>query len=252
MRSRAPGTIHPRRVGSSYMFSGLVECCRCKTLLSDQDARRGRFSCCVRQSLIKLGGGGCDTPRLNARRFERLIVGRIRPSILAKDGDDDAKSVVVKELARVGCGWRPIAGTASRRCRVRWSLASGAGVGDRQNRLRIDCHALSSCRIKLPDDPRVLGYDHPNQRRFGSAGKLVDIIPTRHPFQQTHPSIRRFSSQCLLAERVSVGCHGDISKTLPLSIGSIGWLGSAATMAARVIIAATAFSKNWVSPWSSD
>ena len=62
MRSRAPRTIHPRRVGSSYMFSGLVKCNRCKTLLSGQDAKSGSFHYYVCQSLIKRGGGGCDTP----------------------------------------------------------------------------------------------------------------------------------------------------------------------------------------------
>ena len=31
MRSRAPRITHSRRVASSYMFSGLVKCCRCET-----------------------------------------------------------------------------------------------------------------------------------------------------------------------------------------------------------------------------
>ena len=98
MRSRAPRTIHPRRVGSSYMFSGLVKCNRCKTLLSGQDAKSGSFHYYVCQSLIKRGGGGCDTPRLNARRFEELIVGRIRSSILTEGIIGDLAKVVAKEL----------------------------------------------------------------------------------------------------------------------------------------------------------
>ena len=39
MRSRSPRITHPRRVASSYMFSGLVKCYRCETLLSGQDPR---------------------------------------------------------------------------------------------------------------------------------------------------------------------------------------------------------------------
>ncbi len=101
MRSRTSKTTHPRRVASSYLLSGLVKCYRCETLLSGQDAKGGRFHYYVCQSLIKRGKGACDTPRLNARRFEQLIVGRIRSSILAKDGNDDKTTVVVNELDKL-------------------------------------------------------------------------------------------------------------------------------------------------------
>ena len=98
MRSRAPRITHPRRVASSYMFSGLVKCHRCKTLLSGQDAKSGRFHYYVCQSLIKRGSGSCDTPRLNARHFEEMIVRRIRSSILTEGIIGDLTKVVAKEL----------------------------------------------------------------------------------------------------------------------------------------------------------
>ena len=44
MRSRAPKITHPRRVGSSYLLSGLVKCHRCNRALSGQDAKSGQFS----------------------------------------------------------------------------------------------------------------------------------------------------------------------------------------------------------------
>ena len=97
MRSRSPRITHPRRVASSYMFSGLVMCYRCETLLSGQDAKSGRFHYYVCQSLLKRGKDGCDTPRLNARRFEDLIVSRIHSSILT-EGIGDLTKVVAKEL----------------------------------------------------------------------------------------------------------------------------------------------------------
>ncbi|MDE2836547.1 MAG: recombinase family protein [Chloroflexota bacterium] len=101
MRPRASKATQPRRIASSYLLSGLVKCYRCETLLSGQDAKGGRFHYYVCQSLIKRGKGACDTPRLSARRFEHLIVGRIRSSILAKDGNDDMATVVVRELDRL-------------------------------------------------------------------------------------------------------------------------------------------------------
>ena len=73
MRARAPKRSHPRRVGSTYLLSGMVKCKACNRALSgtgrqerpvlllrlpvDREARQGRLR---------------YTPRLNARRFEEI------------------------------------------------------------------------------------------------------------------------------------------------------------------------------------
>ena len=98
LRSRSSKTAHPRRTASSYLLSGLVRCYRCTTAFTGHGAKSGRFHYYVCQSLIKRGSGSCDSPRLNARRFEQLIIGRIRSSILAEDGNGDNTTVVLKEL----------------------------------------------------------------------------------------------------------------------------------------------------------
>ena len=81
MRSRAPQRAHPRRVGSSYLLSGLVRCRSCRRALSGQDSKSGKFSYYVCQSLLKRGRDACDAPRLNARRFESLVIDQIRANI---------------------------------------------------------------------------------------------------------------------------------------------------------------------------
>ena len=101
LRSRTSKTTRPRRTASSYLLSGLVKCYRCETAFTGHGAKSGRFQYYVCQSLIKRGSGSCDSPRLNARRFEPLIIDRIRSSILAKDSDDDMKTVVVNELDKL-------------------------------------------------------------------------------------------------------------------------------------------------------
>ena len=97
MRSRAPKVANPRRVSSSYLLSGLVKCHRCNRALSGQDAKSGQFAYYVCQSLIKRGSGACDSPRLNARRFEELVVGKI----------DDRQSIR-KIAVLVGGGLKPL------------------------------------------------------------------------------------------------------------------------------------------------
>ena len=96
MRSRSPRITHPRRVASSYLLSGLVKCKACNRALSGQDAKSGQFSYYVCQSIMKRGKNACKTPRLNARRFEEMVVGKIRSNVLT-DGNIRALVKVVDE-----------------------------------------------------------------------------------------------------------------------------------------------------------
>ena len=98
MRSRAPKRTHPRRVGSSYLLSGLVKCKTCNRALSGQDSKSGQFSYYVCQSLMKRGSGACDAPRLNARRFEEMVVGKIRSNILTEGNIRELVKVVDEEM----------------------------------------------------------------------------------------------------------------------------------------------------------
>ena len=80
------------------MLSGLIKCKTCNTPLTGRFAQSGKYAYYVCQSKIKLGKYACNTPTLNARRFEELIVSRIRSSILTEGNLDDLAKVVVQEL----------------------------------------------------------------------------------------------------------------------------------------------------------
>ena len=98
MRSRAPRKTHPRRVGSSYLLSGLVKCRACSRAMSGQDSKGGKFAYYVCQSLMKRGSGACDCPRLNARRFEEMVVNRIRDNILTESNIRELVKLVDEEM----------------------------------------------------------------------------------------------------------------------------------------------------------
>ena len=79
MRSRTPKTSHPRRVGSTYLLSGLVKCKACNRALSGQDAKSGQFAYYVCQSIMKRGQGSlphpeaqCPSIRADDRRQDPL------------------------------------------------------------------------------------------------------------------------------------------------------------------------------------
>ena len=98
LRSRAPRRTHPRRVGSSYLLSGLVRCRACNRALSGQDAKSGRFAYYVCQSIMKRGKDACETPRLNARHFEEMVVGKIRENVLTESNIRDLVKLVDEEM----------------------------------------------------------------------------------------------------------------------------------------------------------
>ena len=84
LRRRAPKVTHPRRVGSSFLLSGLVKCKSCNRALTGQYSKSGQFPYYVCQSLMKRGKEACETPRLAARSFEEKVVGKIRSNILTE------------------------------------------------------------------------------------------------------------------------------------------------------------------------
>ena len=101
MQSRAPKVSHPRRVGSTYLLSGLVKCKVCNRALSGQDAKSGQFAYYVCQSIMKHGKDACNTPRLNARRFEELVVGKIRSNVLTDSNIRALLKVVDEQMDSV-------------------------------------------------------------------------------------------------------------------------------------------------------
>ena len=86
--------------------------------MTSADAHSGRYKYYICDSLIKHGKGSCDTPRLNAERFERLIIDQIRRNVLTENN-----------IRRAGKGGYPLHHTYA----VRQSLER---FGQRRDRVR--------------------------------------------------------------------------------------------------------------------
>ena len=101
--------VNPRRVASPFLLSGLVKCKTCRRALTGQGSKYARFTYYVCQTLMKQGKGSCDAPRLNARRFEELVVERIRTNFLTVASipylveavDEEIDSMVAEHVKRV-------------------------------------------------------------------------------------------------------------------------------------------------------
>ncbi len=101
MRSKAPSIIHPRRAASPYLLSGLLTCQTCGKALSASETKGGRYTYYVCHTLLARGSRECTTPRLNAKRFERLIIDLLRDHILTDGNIRDLVRLVNEELDTV-------------------------------------------------------------------------------------------------------------------------------------------------------
>ena len=95
--------VAPRRAvdygaAKFVLLSGLAKCKTCNTPLIGRFAQSGKYSYYVCQSNIKLGRDACETPTLNARRFEELVVNKIRSNILTEGNIRDLVKGVAEEM----------------------------------------------------------------------------------------------------------------------------------------------------------
>ena len=98
LASRAPKKMNPRRASSPYLLSGLVKCETCGKAMTAAEAKSGRYTYYICHSLLKRGKGTCETPRLNARNFEKLIVNEIRENVLTESNIRDLVKLLDEEM----------------------------------------------------------------------------------------------------------------------------------------------------------
>ena len=159
LRAKAPTQVHPRHSGSPYLLSGLVRCRKCRRALTAAEAKSGKYNYYVCQSLLKRGSGTCETPRLNAKRFERLIVEQIREHILTESNIRDLVRLVDEELDGVA---------REERAKLESIKAELPEVRRKMDRL---WHAVETSDLKVNDILPRLRLHQENQERLEAAAE---------------------------------------------------------------------------------
>ena len=98
MHSRAPKKMNPRRAASPYLLSGLLKCETCGKAMTAAEAKSGKYTYYICHSLLKRGAGTCETPRLNARSFEKLVIGELRENVLTESNIRDLVKLLDEEM----------------------------------------------------------------------------------------------------------------------------------------------------------
>jgi site-specific DNA recombinase len=71
---------------------------RCGKALIASEAKGGQFTYYVCGTLIRQGAGSCDTPYLNAPKFERLVIDKIKDHILTEENLRELVRLVNEEM----------------------------------------------------------------------------------------------------------------------------------------------------------
>ena len=90
--------MHPRRAASRYLLSGMARCGYCGKALVCQEAKSGEYSYYQCGTLLKQGAGSCQARYLNSKKFERLVIDKIKERILTEDNLRELVKLVNEEM----------------------------------------------------------------------------------------------------------------------------------------------------------
>ncbi len=184
LRARAPAQVHPRRAGSPYLLSGLVKCHRCRRALTAAEAKSGKYTYYVCQSLLKRGSGTCETPRLNAKRFEQLIIDQIREHVLTESNIRDLVRLVDEEMDGVA---------REERAKLESIEAELAEVRRRMDRL---WHAVETSDLEVNDIlPRIRQHQERQGRLEAAAQDARTALSERRVVLDSVETIAAFARE---------------------------------------------------------
>jgi site-specific DNA recombinase len=164
LKDRAPVNLHPKRVASRYLLSGLARCGHCGKNLVGHDAKSGRFTYYVCGTLLKKGTDSCPTRYLNRQQFENLVIDKIKEHVLTTDNLTRLVHMVNEEMDSLAIEYRQrsdnvineIADVDRRLDRLYDALETGriqlADLAPRIQQLRQRREQLQAARLQLEQE----------------------------------------------------------------------------------------------------
>ncbi len=199
LKDRAPVNLHPKRVASRYLLSGLVRCGHCGKNLVGHDAKSGRFTYYVCGTLLKKGTDSCPTRYLNSQQFENLVIDKIKEHVLTTDNLTRLVHMVNEEMDSLAIEYRQ---------RLDNVIDEIADVDRRLERLY---DALETGRIQLADlAPRIQQLRQRREQLQAARSQLEQELSARRVELADEETVahcvsdlRNLLSESSLAERKS-------------------------------------------------
>ncbi len=184
LESRAPVRSHPRRAVSPYLLSGLLKCETCGKAMTAAEAKSGKYTYYVCQSLMKQGRGACDAPRLNARKFEGMIIDQIRDNILTETNVRDLVKLVDEEMDGVDREQRQHLETIE------------AELEEVKRKLDRIWHFVESTDLDMADaSERILEHRHRREQLEAAAEEARVVLSQRRELLDSADVIAAFASE---------------------------------------------------------
>ena len=182
LESRAPSVTHPRRASSPYLLSGLAKCEYCGRALSASEAKSGKYTYYVCQSILKQGSGTCDTPRLNAKSFEGVIISNIRDHILTESNIRDLVKLLDEEMDGVAREQRQNLETIE------------AELEEVKRKLDRIWHFVESTDLDMADaSERILEHRHRREQLEATAEEARAVLSERRKLLDSADTIAAFA-----------------------------------------------------------
>ena len=183
LEARAPAVTHPRRAASPYLLSGLAKCETCGKALTAAEAKGGRYTYYVCQSILKQGRGSCDTPRLNAKCFEDIIISNIRENILTESNIRDLVKLLDEEMDGVAREQRQNLETVE------------AELEEVKRKLDRIWHFVESTDLDMADaSERILEHRHRREQLEAAAEEARDVLGQRRELLDSADTIAAFAA----------------------------------------------------------
>ena len=168
LHDRSPSRLNPRNVSSRYLLSGLVKCGHCGKALVSQEAKGGKFSYYVCDTLLKKGAGSCEARYYSSRKLETVVIETLKDHVLNKESLKDLVDRVNDSMGNE---------TSSYHDELATVLNEITNTSGRLDRL---CDALETGKVNLED----------------LAPRIKDLR-----FQQEQLQNRRYELECHLSDR---------------------------------------------------
>ncbi|MFC1903244.1 recombinase family protein, partial [Chloroflexota bacterium] len=228
LTERAFITVHPKRVASNYLLSGLAKCGYCGKSLIGQDAKGSRFHYYVCGTLQKKGTGSCPARYTSSSKLEQVVIRKIKEHILTYENLYELVRLVNEEMD-----------TAAGDYRERLSVIS-AEINNVNQRLERLYDALETGSLKLADlAPRIQRLRQRQEQLHAARWELENLLSDRkveladmETVKSYVEDLRNLLEDSPLAERKSfiksfvrevrvTGSEVLLSYTIPLSAGGL-------------------------------
>ena len=184
LQSRAPAVAHPRRAVSPYLLSGLLKCETCGKAMTAAEAKSGKYTYYICHSLLKRGKGACDTPRLNAKSFERLVIEQLRENVLTESNIRDLVKLLDEEMDGVAREQRQNLETIE------------AELAEVKRKLDRIWHFVESTDLDMADaSERILEHRHRREQLEAAAEEARKALTQRRELLDSADTIAAFAEE---------------------------------------------------------